>query len=432
MAKRTKKTVRRGINNAELINIDEVSQLQAAFPHWLGKNYVNPDTAQTFSAVYRAVRLIAGTISMLPLRVYRDSSDGTPELVVDSPEAVILDSDMSAETTNIVFMDRLIQDVLLAGDGISVVVPRRDGTPSGMLFIPRERCSIWRRDNGSVIYTCTLDNGRQIHVERDMVVHVPGVGFNGLHGKSVINYGANSVITAINADTYSQEFFDNGSAPLGYIGFDKPIKETTAQIIREYWETQYKGIGNRNRTAIIPDGGKWNPINIKPVDAQLIESRRYQVADIARFFGVPLHLLQESNGSGGWVNGLEQQNLAFLIYTLMPFMERITQAFDRALLPDGYWCEFDMRLLTRGDTKSRYEAYQIALGGNRMPGWLTINEVRKLENMPPVENGDSVYIPKEDSTDEKQASSTDSSEPEAGNPEQNRNLDSRQDAEPTD
>lgn len=380
---------------ATQISMGDIASLQSAFPDIFGGRNINPDTAQTFSAVYRAVRLIAGTISMLPLKVFKDVN-GTPVEQPSHPVARMLDMNLNPECTNVVFMDRLIQDVLLAGDAIAIPV----GTfplYSGMIYVPRTNVQIYRRSAGSeILYTCTLDNGKQITLPQDMVLHVAGYGFDGLHGKSIIKYASRSINTSLNADTYSEEFFDNSSAPLGYLSFDKPLKKETADFLLQYWERQYKGHSNSHRTAIVPDGGKWNTVNVDPADAQLIESRRYQVSDIARFFGVPLHLLQESNGSGGWVNGLEQQNLAFLIYTLMPLMERITQAIDRAILDKGLWCQFDMSLLQRGDTKSRYEAYQIALGGNRMPGWMTINDVRTLENLAPVPDGDKVYQPVED------------------------------------
>ncbi|MEB4590488.1 phage portal protein, partial [Candidatus Thiothrix sp. Deng01] len=317
----------------------------------------------------------------------------------DHPVAARLHTGLSNQMTNVVLWDSLISDMPLRGDGVALIVRTHGGEFVGLIHIPRQRCSIWRRTNGEVAYTCTLENGKQVTRQAADVLHVPNFGFNGLHGVSTLAYAAGTVGIGIAADQYSSDFFNNNSTPNGYLKFNKRVTDDVAKFLLDYWEQRHMGAGKRHRTAIVPDGGEWIATGISPSDAQLIESRRFQVNDIARFFGVPLHLMQEMDKSSSWATGLEQQNLAFILYTLQPYLARIEQELTTKLLSGGLQVRYDAAALLKADAKTRYEAWGLALGGNQMPGWMTINEVRRNESLPPIAGGDELYSPLTKGTD---------------------------------
>jgi HK97 family phage portal protein len=153
-------------------------------------------------------------------------------------------------------------------------------------------------------------------------------------------------------------------------------------------------VGNAHLPAFIPDGGEFKEITMSAEDSQLIETRKFQVTDIARIFGLPPHMIGAQEASTSWGTGIEQQSIGFVQYTLKPHLTRIEQEVNRKLFRSPeYFAEFNVSGLLRGDIKGRNEAYKIALGGNQQPGYMTVNEVRALENLPPIEGGNELYKP---------------------------------------
>nr|WP_268967734.1 phage portal protein [Zooshikella ganghwensis] len=164
--------------------------------------------------------------------------------------------------------------------------------------------------------------------------------------------------------------------------------------MRNYWFKKHQGLENKHLPAVITGGGEFKETTLSPQDSQIIQTRKFQVCDIARIFGVPPHLVGETEKSTSWGTGIEQQSIGFVQYTLRPHLTRIEQEVNRKLFrSDSFFAEFNVNGLLRGDIKGRNEAYRIALGGNQEPGWMTVNEVRKLDNLPPIEGGDILYRP---------------------------------------
>lgn len=381
----------------ESISLNDVDRLSELFSlkRTASGMTVTSEKAQTFSAVYRSKLLIASTIATMPFDIYKKTGEGR-ESGSDHAAYDVLHKSPSNIATKSVFWETLISDLPLAGDGIALIVRTRGGDLLGFIYIPRRSVQIIKRDD-RLIYVVTFEDGKQKAFDQDDVLHIPNFGFDGKCGRSTISYAAESIGIGLSADEYSAEFFANGSAPDGHIEFDKKLTDATADFLLNYWESRHSGSGNRHRTGIIPEGGSWKTTTINAADSQLIETRRFQISDIARFFGVPLYLLHETDKSTSWGSGLEEQGKAFLTLTLQPYISRIEEEINRKIFSSkadaDYFLEINPAGLLRADIKSRYEAYQIALGGNQQPGWAAVNEVRKKENMKPIDGGDEVYKP---------------------------------------
>ncbi|MBB5322328.1 phage portal protein [Marinobacter oulmenensis] len=357
--------------------------------------HVDDNTAMRVSAVYACVRVIAGAIGSLPFQVYR-STENHRERFNQHPLYRVIHTEPNPQLSAVVFWETVVMHILLAGNHFSLIARNRGGQPLGLTPLKPSRVEVDER-GGRLIYFVYFDDGNWAAFDQDDILHVPGVGWDGRRGLSVIrSVGQNSIGTALAADEYSGKFFANDSTPRGYIRFPdgKKLTDDQAQVIRDYWFEKHQGISNKHLPAFIPDGGEFKEIEMSAEDSQLIETRKFQVKDIARIFGVPPHMIGDTEASSSWGTGIEQQSIGFVQYTLKPHLTRIEQEVNRKLFrSDEYFAEFNVSGLMRGDIKGRNEAYKIALGGNQQVGYMTVNEVRALENLPPIDGGDELYKP---------------------------------------
>lgn len=365
------------------------AQINAAGVH------VDDSSALRVSAVYACVRIIAGAIGGLPFHVYRVNGK-EQERFNNHPLYRVIRHEPNPQLSAVVFWETVAMHILLAGNHFSLIARNRSGEPLGLVPLKPSRVDVDER-NGRLIYFVCFDDGTWAGYDQDDILHIPGVGWDGRRGLSVIrSVGQNSIGTALAADEYSGKFFANDSTPRGYIRFPdgKKLTEDQARIIRDYWLEKHQGLGNAHMPAFIPDGGEFKEIQMSAEDSQLIETRKFQVKDIARIFGVPPHMIGDTESSSSWGTGIEQQSIGFVQYTLKPHLTRIEQEVNRKLFrSDEYFAEFNVSGLLRGDIKGRNEAYKIALGGNQQVGYMTVNEVRALENLPPIDGGDDLYKP---------------------------------------
>lgn len=357
--------------------------------------HVNEQTAMRVSAVYACVRIIAGAIGSLPFQVYRNTEQHR-ERFNEHPLYRVIHTEPNPRISAVVYWETVVSHILLAGNHFSLISRTRGGDPLALTPLNPWRVDVDEID-GRLVYFVVFDDGAWAAYDQDDILHIPGVGWDGRRGLSVIrSVGQNSIGTAIAADEYSARFFANDSTPRGYIRFPegKKLTDEQARIIRNYWFEKHRGIHNAHLPAFIPDGGEFKEIQMSAEDSQLIETRRFQVRDIARIFGVPPHMIGDTEASTSWGTGIEQQSIGFVQYTLKPHLTRIEQEVNRKLFRSGeFFAEFNVSGLLRGDIKGRNEAYRIALGGNQQVGYMTVNEVRALENLPPIEGGDELYKP---------------------------------------
>ena len=353
---------------------------------------VTERTALAISAVYACIGLIGGAIASLPLPIYRRTTDSRER--VDHPLSDLLNLEPTPACSSAVWREYLLWSLLLHGDGMARI-HRKGGRlslrPDVVRLEPLHPLDVSVSINGDRLAYQLLDleEGRTITLDQDDMLHVPGLGFDGCRGMSPLRHAArNSMGLSLAADEYSARFFSNGARPDYVVTTPGKMDASQQALFRESWMARYAGLGNSHIPAILSGGGEVKALSLNPEDAQLIETRNFQAADIARFYGVPPHMIGLTEKTTSWGSGIEQQSIGFVKYTLSRHLVKIEQEINRKLLRDGtHFAEFITAGLERGDYKARNEGYRIALGRAGEPGWMTPNEVRRLENLPPLPDG---------------------------------------------
>lgn len=388
-----------GVSNATLSSLSSWEELSDSFRGSRLLHAINPDSALRSTAVYACVRLIAGTIAALPLRIYERVSFEERRVATDHPVLPLIAREPNATLSAMVFWEAVVWHLLLRGNAYALIRRKRNGRAIGLELLGAGCAQPeWKRLDGlpRLIYHVTTDEGTRTY-DQDDVLHFPCFGWNGTRAFTPISYaGQNAIGISLAADEHSAAFFGNGARTDIAITFPKKVDKNQAEAIRDYWVRAHGGpdASAWRRPAVLGDDAKIQQLSMTSEDAQLLEARKYQIVDIARIFGVPPHLIAETEKSTSWGSGIEEQNRGFLVYTLMPHIERIEQELDRKLVrsPEHY-AEFDLSGLLRADSKSRAEIYKAAIGGTQNPGWMTRNEIRRAENLAPMEGGDVLFTP---------------------------------------
>lgn len=350
---------------------------------------VNQATAMTYSAVYNAVTIYAQTIASLPLHVYRTRPDGGKERATDYPLYRVLHDRPNPLLDSYRFRELMMVYLLLWGNFYAEVI-ERDGYEDELWPIPPWRAQPQLMANGRDIqYQVTLPDGRSAVLPRERVFHVAGMGFDGLRGKSIISLARESLGLGMAAEAFGAQFFGSGANMAGVLEHPGSLSDKAHERLRQHWKELYTGLDNAHRVAILEEGMKYTRIGIPPEDAQFLQTREFQVEEVARWFNLPPHMLKDLRRST--FSNIEHQALEFVKYSLLPWLRRIEAAIKHQLLAGAdeqdLFAEFIVEGLLRGDTESRYRAYATA----RQWGWLSANDIRRLENLDPIEGGD-VYL----------------------------------------
>ena len=232
--------------------------------------------------------------------------------------------------------------------------------------------------------------GASVKLKPTDVLHIPGLGFDGLVGYSPIAMAKNAIGMAIACEEFGAKFFANGAAPSGVLEHPGTIKDPAR--VRDAWQSQFGGSSNSGKVAVLEEGMKYTPISISPEQAQFLETRKFQINEIARIFRVPPHMVGDLEKSS--FSNIEQQSLEFVKYTLDPWIIRWEQSMARVLLSldekKDLFIKFNLEGLLRGDYQSRMNGYSIA----RQNGWMSANDIRELENLDriPAEQGGDLYL----------------------------------------
>lgn len=344
---------------------------------------VSPDTAMRHGAVFRCVSLIAGATAMCPLLTYRRADDGFDELMRDDPTARLLKDRPNPRMTPTIFWRQIVSNMLLRGNGVAWIERKRSGQPVALWPIPFGRVTISLRNN-RLRYQLTLDDGSIVIADQDDVLHFPGSAeWDGLKCKTPIQAMASTVGIGLEADRYAKAFFENDATPPTYISYPEKFSNASGQAdeIRAYWKTRFGGKNRHAGPAVLDQGGEVKQLEITAEDAQLLETRKFQVEDIARLFGVPRPLLAMDGTN--WGTGVLALDVFYRTHTLDPHWTAIAQEVSFKLFgPWNIYCEHDPSALDRADTKTRSEADRVALGGSAGPGVETQNEVRRRRKLP--------------------------------------------------
>jgi HK97 family phage portal protein len=341
-----------------------------------GKN-VNERTAMTVTAVYACVRILSEAIAGLPLHVYRYKPGGDKERDIAHPLFRLLHDAPNPDMTSFVFREALMAHLLLWGNAFAQII--RDGRGQVLALYPLlpSRMRVDRDEAGRVVYEYTKDDGQPVQLHREQVLHIPGLGFDGLVGYSPIAMAKNAVGLALATEEYGSAFFSNGALPGGVLEHPGVVKNK--EQLRDSWYGQYGGSGKAHKIAVLEEGLRFNAIGIAPEAAQFLETRKFQTEEIARIFCVPLPMIGDLERAT--FSNVEQQFLDFVKYTLNPWVCRLEQAFMQSLLlpqeKADYFIRFNLDGLLRGDFKSRIESYAMGIQN----GFYCLNDVRGLEDL---------------------------------------------------
>lgn len=357
---------------------------------------VDEFSAMRVSAVYACVRILAESIAALPLHVY-EYKDGGKERAIKHPLYFLLHDAPNPEMTSFIFRELMMAHLLLHGNCYAYI--RRDNSSrvAGLYPLMPKQMSVERDDNGQIVYkyTPTKEEGQfttsaQVTFQSGEILHVPALGFNGLIGFSPIAMARNAIGVAIATEEFGAKFFENGARPSGILEHLGVLKNPNK--LREEWQKIYGGSKNTGKVTVLEEGMKYQSISIPPNDAQFLDTRKFQLNEIARIFRVPPHMIADLERAT--FSNVTQMSLEFVLYTLNPWLVRFEQGFNKALFNEterrNYFVKFNVDGLLRGDYETRMRGHQIAL----QSGWMNVNEVRELEDMNkiPAEEGGDIYM----------------------------------------
>ena len=346
---------------------------------------VNETTAMQTTAVYACVRILSEAIASLPVHVYQYKDGGGKEMVIDHPLYQVLHDEPNPEMTSFVFRETLMSHLLLWGNAYAQILRNGKGEVVALYPLMPNRMTVDRASNGEIYYTYTknsddnknLKGSGQIYLFKEDVFHILGLGFDGLVGYSPIAMAKNAVGMALACEEYGAKFFANDASPSGILEHPGTIKDP--EKLRESWNTLFKGSSNSHNIGVLEEGLKFTPIAVSPQESQFLETRKFQIDEIARIFRVPPHMVGDLD-KASFAN-IEEQSLEFVKYTLGPWVIRWEQAIHMSLFSGSekknYFAKFNVDGLLRGDYQSRMNGYAVGIQN----GFMSPNDIRELENM---------------------------------------------------
>lgn len=373
----------------------------SAYQFYLGVSttgkMVTERSAMQVTAVYSCVRILSEAIASLPLHLYKYTSTGGKVKATDHPLYFLIHDEPNMEMTSFCFRETLMTHLLLWGNAYAQIIRNGKHEVIGLYPLMPSRMKVDRDEKGQLYYEYNLSSddaptmkGSQVILKPSDVLHIPGLGFDGLVGYSPIAMAKNAIGIGIACEEYGAKFFANGANPSGVLEHPGILKDP--QKLRESWTKAFGGSSNAQKVAVLEEGLKYTPISISPEQAQFLETRKFQIDEIARIFRVPPHMVGDLEKSS--FSNIEQQSLEFVKYTLDPWVNRWEQSMNRLLLSKDekqqYFIKFNLDGLLRGDYQSRMQGYSIG----RQNGWMSANDIRELENLDliPDDEGGNLYL----------------------------------------
>lgn len=351
---------------------------------------VNTATAMSFSAVFACNRVLSETLASCPIFLYEKGDKGNRAQVTDAPEYGLLHYAPNAEMTPGQFKEFGMSNINLGGNLIAQKVFNMHGEILELRPITWDRVRIdIDKKSGRLLYYI---DGKQEPKTRDEILHIPGLTLDGYIGITPLTYAAMTVDIGVSQDKFEKNFYHNRASTSGIFQYPNELSDEGFQRLKKDIKKNYTGLSNAGVPMILEGGGQFKEITMKLTDAQFIESKRFRIEDVARIFRVPLHLIQDLTRSTN--NNIEHQSLEFIVYTMLPWFKRWEENLNLQLLSNeskrkNRYFEFKIDSLLRGDAQTRATAY----AQGRQWGWLSVNDIRRLENMNPIENGDRYLEP---------------------------------------
>ena len=342
---------------------------------------ITDSNALTISAVWAAVNVISSAIASLPFRVLEETEKGL-QVATTHPAHRLLYSQPNEYMTPYTLKETLIAHCLLRGNGYARTIWDGAGRPAAIyLLLPHEVQPLRRGER--LFYEVTTESFHETY-EAEEIIHVKGLGYDGLQGYSVVSHARDSMGLSKAAEQYGSKHFSNGGTMTGVLETASKMTPEAAQKMGEWFDRMYSGLSAEQRTVVLGPGTKYSRVGIPPDESQFLETRNFQLSDIARWFNIPPHLIGDL--SRATFSNIEAQNLSFLTLTLMPWIVRLEEEFTTKLIGPGrkFHCDIDEQSLRRGDLAAQTTYYNAGVQG----GWLTYNEVRAQQGLPPIPGGD--------------------------------------------
>jgi HK97 family phage portal protein len=344
------------------------------------------DSAMQLSAVWACVKLLSETISSLPLTVYKKSEKGR-KIAETHPLTLLFNGKVNRYQTKIEFFDTVLLNLITSGNAYCLIQKIGDRIV-GLLPLMSAQMETVLLSDGSIVHNYTHDSGVTVYAS-ESIWHLKLMG-NGIIGMSPLDYQRNTLGIAQAAESAVTKIYANGSKPSGVLSMDKFLTEAQRELIRGKFDNITSG--KDNRLMILEGGMKFDQVSLSPQDIELLESRKFQIAEICRWYGVPSVMINDTGSSTVWGSGISEIVQGFYKLTLRPMMEKVEASILCNLMSPSeaqrYEVEFDFNALTRSDLKTRYEAYRIGVYG----GFLKPNEARRIEGMEDAEGGDNLYM----------------------------------------
>lgn len=351
---------------------------------------VTPANALRCPAVLAPIRLLSGTLSILPAEMFLRTAHGGRERADSSPLYDLIHARPNAWQTSAQFRRLMTERMLGWGNAYARIV--NPGAASALIPLHPDRVCPYRAADGSVWYRHAPRNGPQETLAADEVLHLrygPALDDEGLEAESPIRLNRETVALAMAATEYLARFFGNAATPRGVLEADALIDRPTADKMRAQWEERHGGLANAHRLAILDAGLKFKPVSMTNEQAQFLDLYRQIASEIAsKIFGIPPHLVGDTEKQSSWGTGIEQMSIGYVVHTVQPLIEEWEQSLDAALLTSAsrrrFFFELNVDGLLRGDFKSRMEGYALQIQW----GLVTPNEIRRLMNLAPLPGGD--------------------------------------------
>ena len=348
---------------------------------------VSKSSALTFTAVWSAVRLLSESISILPVNVYQRQPNGDKKLASKNAVYNLVHNEPNYYMSSVTFFEKVMMDLCLSGNSYVQIVRNGGGTPQELLPLNAQDINV-KINNGQIFYH---NRSSDIVLDDYDVLHFKGVSQDGIMGLSPITQNANAIGWGIALEEYGSKYFTNSAKLSGVLETDRALSEQAIERLKNSFSNTYNQLQNAQSTAILEEGLSFKPITISPEQSQFLLSRIFSISEVARMFNIPTFMLQEHSKSS--FNNIESLSQSYVTYTLMPYIRRMESEMNRKLFKTNekgkIFVEWNVNGLLRGDVKSRNEAYKTGINN----GFLTINEVRRKENLNSIVDGDEHYLP---------------------------------------
>lgn len=351
---------------------------------------VNENLALKFSAVFACLRVLAETFCSCPIFEYKKINENEREKTDETGLYDILHTIANVEMDAFTFWQMVINQLNANGNAVSLIQKNQYGMITGLTPFEYDRVDIRRDENGRLQYK--IDGKTENTYPKSEMFHVLGPSMDGIIGLSPLQCASQSIRLGLTYEQFGVNFFKNGIFPTGVFEHPTHLGEDEYKRLKHDVHERYTSLSQKGTPIITESGMKFNQLQLKLVDAELLSSKKFQIEDICRIYRVPLHLVQ--NLDKATFGNIEHQSLDFTIFTMLPIFRRVESAINSQLLTrkqrsNGLYYEFNMAGLLRGDMKSMYEAFNIG----RNAGFLSVNDIRRLLNMNPVDGGDSYLQP---------------------------------------